>query len=222
MFIWIAGTIDEVAETAHTGLVNAVVTNPTVISQWTSEGGSLEEVLADVTSKIDIPVFVQLYGPDKNTFLAETEHLIKISDNIRPKLPATIDGIAATKELRSLNVFSLVTTVCTIGHAYAAAVAGAYAICPYVARMNDYDNSAEELLMSVSRMYRRHDIDTEIIPASVRTIDDVNMCLKSGCHGVIIFYDLFQSLFEHPVLKESLNGFEKNWKSIRYSFHQNK
>jgi len=218
MVIWIAGTIDEVTEAAHTGLVSAVVTNPTVISQWTSEGDSLEDVLAQVTSKVEVPVYVQLYGPDKETFLAETEYLQNISPNIRPKLPATLEGIAATKVLNDSKIETLITTVCSPGQAYAAAVAGADAICPYVARMNDYDNSAEELLISLSEMYRRNSIETKIIPASVRTIDDVNVCLRSGCNGVIIFYDLFKSLFDHPVLKESLDRFEKDWNSFRYKF----
>lgn len=220
MYIWIAGSIDEVVDAVHTGLASAVVTNPTVIAQWTSGGDSLEDVLAHVTSRVDVPVYVQLYGPDKEMFLAETVYLQKISPNIRPKLPATVDGIAATKMLNDLNVVSLVTTVCTMGQAYAAAVAGARAICPYVARINDYDGSAEELLRSIKEMYNRNSIDTNIIPASIRTIDDVNVCLKSGCNGVIIFYDLFKSLFEHPVLKKSLDGFEKDWNSFRYKFRE--
>lgn len=222
MDIWIAGSTNEVLDAAETGLVSAIVTNPTVIASWTKDGDSLEEVIAHVTSRTDLPLYVQLYGPDKQSFLEESAYLRSISSTVRPKLPATIDGIAATKEIAAKGIETLVTTIGSIEQAYAAAVAGASAICPYVARLNDHDNSAGSLLKSIHDMYVHHNIGTKVIPASVRTSDDIRLCLSNGCHGVIVFYDLFRSMFDHPVMKESLDGFEKNWKSINYSFRINK
>lgn len=222
MQIWIAGSIEEVTTAVATGLPTAVVTNPAVIALWTKGGKTLEEVIGDTTSRVTTPVYVQLYGPRKDAFISEADYLRHISVQVCPKLPATLDGIAAAKALADKGFKTLITAVCSLEQAYAAAAAGADAICPYVARLNDFDQSAEALLYSINEMYDRHTVMTKVIPASVRTLEEVQLCLKTGCDGVILFYDLFTRMFEHPVMHRSIDGFEKDWNSFRYLFRSRK
>jgi transaldolase len=214
MHLWIAGSVEEVIRASASGLVGAVVTNPTVIARWTADGRSMDSVLADVVHSVSVPVYVQLHGPDKRSFLRETDSLKKLSPRIVPKLPATREGIETVRELETAGIETLVTTVCSLPQAYAAAVAGASTVCPYVARLNDSGEDAFQLVQMIREMYVRHGVSTKIIPASVRTPEDIAGVLRSGAHGVIIFFNLFEKMFEHKVTRQSLEDFEKDWQSI--------
>jgi transaldolase len=214
MHLWIAGSIDQVLEASRTGLVSAIVTNPTVMADWTKDGKTLEDTVEYVCSRTTLPLCVQLYGPDADTYLREANDLKSISPRIMPKIPATLEGLKAVQTLESNGVQTLVTTVCSFTQAYAAAVARASVICPYIGRLNKVGIDAYQMIRSISDLYLHQSIATQIIPASVRTIEDVTHTLAAGAHGVIIFYGLFLKLFENEVMKQSLDGFEKDWGKI--------
>ncbi len=216
MHLWIAGSVEEVLMASRTGLVDAIVTNPTVIAKWTGDGRSLEEVAGYVCGRSDLPLYIQLRGPDTATFLGEAEHLKSVSPRIVPKLPATLDGLQAVSRLEKRGIPTLVTTVCSLNQAYAAAAANASAICPYIGRLNESGTDAFELIRLIAEMYRRQAVPTVIVPASVRSAEDMTQTLRSGAHGVIVFYDLFLSVFENDVMRKSLEGFEIDWKGIPY------
>ncbi|MEO6134446.1 MAG: hypothetical protein ABIP35_04800, partial [Ginsengibacter sp.] len=91
MKIWIAGTLEEIESASKTGLVDAIVTNPTVIADWTSSGQSLEEVAKIAIGKTRLPLYIQLKSKKKDDFLREAEYLKKISESIIPKIPSTLE-----------------------------------------------------------------------------------------------------------------------------------
>lgn len=213
--LWIAGTIDQCAADASTGLVKAVVTNPTVVADWCAGGESLESVCRQMLDQTSLPLFIQLRGPTTEQFLAEAEWLKTISARIVPKLPATHAALVAVSTLADRNIDCLVTTVCSLEQAYLSAAARARWICPYVARVNDAGGDAFTLIRDAADYYRRNKLRTQIMPASVRSSADVAACLRAGADGVIVFHDLFLTLFEHPVMAASLAQFEsQDWARI--------
>ncbi|MGN6506218.1 MAG: transaldolase family protein [Tepidisphaeraceae bacterium] len=216
--LWIAGTIDECASAASTGLTSAIVTNPTVIAKWCAGTRTLEAVCQEMLERAPLPLFVQLRGPMTAQYLAEAAHLRKISTRVVPKLPATLDGLAAVRALADRGVESLVTTVCSLEQAYLCAAAGARWICPYVARVNDAGGNAFTLIRDAAEYYRRTNAGIRIMPASVRTRLDAEECLRAGADGVIVFHDLFLTLFDHPVMMNSLEKFEaEDWSRICFA-----
>ncbi|MEJ7736971.1 MAG: transaldolase family protein [Chitinophagaceae bacterium] len=218
MNIWISGTLNEVKQAAETKLVNAVVTNPTVIADWTKNTRSLEEVSIEVINATGLPLYIQLQGPTTAAFLKEAEHLKKISGMILPKLPSTLAGLSAAKELEANGCETLVTTVVSINQAYACAAAGVTTICPYLNRLLESGEDALEFIRNVAKMFNSEKVHTKIVPASVRTTSDIENALINGCSGVIIFYPLFVNMFEHQVTASSLAEFENDWKKIPYQF----
>lgn len=218
MNIWIAGTIEEVKKAAKTGLVSAVVTNPTVIASWTKNGRSLEEVSKEIIADTQLPLYIQLRGDSKSQFLKETEYLKGISDLIVPKIPSTLEGLSAAKELEDNNTETLITTVVSINQAYACTAAGATTICPYLNRLQETGEDALAFIKNTAEMYRRANAKTKIMPASVRSVTDMQEALIAGSDGVIIFYPLFVDLFTHQVTESSLKAFKEDWKTIPYNF----
>lgn len=217
MKLWIAGTVDQVIAAARTGLPTCIVTNPTVVAQWTQAAAQpIEKIAYQVVKSTKLPLYIQLHGPTTEQFIKEAEHFRSISKLILPKLPSTLEGLAATRILAKQNISVLVTTVCSVNQAYLAAAAGADSICPYFARLEESGVSAAKFISSVAAMYAREGIKTKILPASIRTVAQAEAALLAGATGVIIFDELFRKLCVHPVTDSSLTGFEADWKKTFY------
>lgn len=218
MKIWISGTLEEIELASKTGLVDAVVTNPSVIANWTLNGQSLEDVIKIAIKQTGLPLYVQLRSKNKNDFLRETEYLKNISDRLIPKIPSTLEGIMAAAELEKSGTETLVTTVVSIPQAYACAAAGVTTICPYLNRLQESGTNALNFMENLSAIYSKQSVKTQIMPASIRTVTDVEGALIAGCSGVIIFYPLFKEIFSHNVTTQSLSSFDNDWKNIPYHF----
>jgi len=214
MKIWTSGTVDQVIEDSKTGLVDAIVTNPTVIAEWCQNGESLENLAKKVIDETGLSLYIQLKGPTYTDYLRQFVHLKAVSESILPKLPSTFDGIRAAKKIEEMGTETLVTTVCSIGQAYACASSNVTTICPYYNRLQEYNEDADEFLKNISTIYTTNGVKTKIIPASIRTLDDIEQALKNGSNGVIIFSELFRELCDHQVTSVSMNGFDKDWEHI--------
>jgi transaldolase len=214
--LWISGTIDEVVEAANSGLAATVATNPTLIAKWTANGRTLEDVITELCQRVDVPVYVQLHGPDVDGYLYEMDALRKISGQISPKLVATHEGIKAAYRLANEGVKPLVTAVYTINQAFMAAAAGAACVAPYVGRIEDAGEDAIWLIEEIANLYHMHDANTRIIAASIRTTEQARDVLLAGAHAIVVFYDVFQQLFESELMQESIEGFEKDWATFTF------
>lgn len=218
--LWIAGAIDEVVAAANTGLPTAVVTNPTVVADWTADGRTLEEAAEEVLERTALPLYVQLRGPDADTFKREGDALAARSERLCLKLPSTLAGLEAVRYFAHNGLTTLVTTVCSLEQAYLAAAAGASSICPYMSRLDEAGEPAATLISRVASAYDRHDVATRIYPASVRRREQIGEAIEAGAHGVILFDALFREMCDHPVTKDSLHRFDRDdWSRIPYSFN---
>ncbi len=216
MRLWITGSLQEVKDAVTLGLVEAVVTNPTVISQWSAGTRTLEDVAAEACDATGLPLYVQLYGPDRRSFIRELRHLKEVSKLIVPKLPATMEGFAATRDLAFEGETVLVTAVCSLQQAFLAAVAGAGFVCPYFARINDAGQEAATLIHDTRNLYQSNGLATEIVPASIRSVQDLSASLLAGAHGAILPIKVFYNAFDNDLTKSSLATFEQDWQSIPY------
>lgn len=222
MKIWIAGTVPKVIAAARGGIPSAIVTNPTVVAEWTTAANKpIEEIARQILGETDLPLYLQLRGPDTAGFLREAEHFEQISPRILPKLPSTTEGIAAAAELERQGRATLVTTVCSVNQAYLCAAAGVSAICPYFARLDQSGEDASAFLTRVAKLYRDHGAATEILPASIRSPAQAEAALCAGASGVIVFDDVFRALCTHPVTASSLEAFEEDWKQTLTQYPHN-
>ncbi len=219
MKLWIAGTVAQVKAVAATGLATAIVTNPTVVAQWTAtEKKPIEDIALDVVQSTGLPLYIQLHGPDSATFLAEARALRRLDPRILPKLPSTTEGFIACRALAAEGIPVLVTTVCSVNQAYLAAIAGASSICPYFARLGESDQDPAAFIATVAALYARHGIKTEVLPASIRTLAQAEAAMVAGASGVIIFDELYRQLCDHSVTESSLKSFESDWAKTLYRF----
>jgi transaldolase len=214
--LWIEGTIDEVAAATASGLAAAIATNPTIMARWTADGRTMEDVVTEVCEKVDVPVYVQLHGPDVDTYLHEMEALLRISDQIHPKLVATHAGIEAARRLESLGRKSLITTIASVNQAFLTAAAGVSYIAPYYGRIESAGEDAAALVENIAELYSRHGVKTQIAAASLRNPKQVEAAMLAGAHVAVMDYSVFQQLLENDLTQAWIDGFEEDWKSFTF------
>lgn len=219
MELWIEGTIDETAKVANSGLAAAIATNPSIMARWTADGRSLVDVVTEITSRVDVPVYVQLHGPDVNQYVREMGRLLKISSQIHPKLVATLEGITAIPYMLEMERDPLITTVASLNQAFMAGTVGTSYIAPYVGRIEDAGRDAMQLMREASALYAKHQIGTKIAAASVRTPNQAKNSLRAGADILVMGYEVYQQLMMDDLTQDWIDGFEENWQSIEFDAH---
>ena len=114
--------VEEIRAAADLGVICGVTTNPSLIAR---EGKVFEEVIKEITTIVDGPISAEVVAPDAEGLVAEAKELAKIHKNIVIKIPMTLEGLKATKQLSALGIKTNVTLIFSATQALLAARAGA-------------------------------------------------------------------------------------------------
>jgi transaldolase len=143
--------------------------------------------------------------------MAEAKVLAKIADNVAIKVPLTLDGLKACKAIRSEGRMVNVTLCFSANQALLAAKAGASFISPFVGRLDDIGIEGMDLISEIRQIYDNYDFDTEILVASVRTINHVKDAALIGADVITAPPAVLRSLVKHPLTDKGLEAFLADW-----------
>mgnify|MGYP002819741587 FL=1 len=90
---------------------------------------------------------------------------------------------------------------------------------PFVGRLNDNSFSGISLVQAISRVYRMHDVETEILAASVREVHHVARCFDAGADIVTMPYEVFNKMYKHILTDNGLERFENDWAKLQEELH---
>ena len=200
--------VKEIRELAATGLLDGVTTNPTLIMKT---GRPMLEVIAEICAITDGPVSAEVASTDYESMLKEAEVLIKIAKNIVVKLPLTWDGIRACKVLSDRGIKVNVTLCFSAQQALLAAKAGAAYISPFIGRLDDTGIDGSELIAEIRAIYDNYGYETEILAASIRTINHVKQVALIGADVATIPASTIKALVSHPLTDKGLAQFSADW-----------
>ena len=96
-----------------------------------------------------------------------------------------------------------------------AARAGATYVSPFIGRLDDISHNGMELIEGVSHIFDVHEIDTEIIAASVRHPMHVTEAAENGAHIATVPFKVIKQLIHHPLTDQGIAKFEADWKKAR-------
>ena len=203
--------VEEIREVASLGVVCGVTTNPSLIAK---EGKVFEEVIKEITTIVDGPISAEVVSPDAEGMVAEAKELAKIHENIVIKIPMTLEGLKATKQLTDLGIKTNVTLIFSATQALLAARAGATYVSPFVGRLDDISDSGIDLVADIAEIFAIHDIKTEIISASIRGPQDVTDSAKAGAHIATIPYKVIVQMSKHPLTDAGIAKFMEDWNKV--------
>jgi transaldolase len=169
--------VKEIRELAATGLLDGVTTNPTLIMK---AGRPMLEVIEEICSVVDGPVSAEVASIEYDAMLKEAAVLQKIAKNVVIKLPLTWDGLRACKVLTDKGVKTNVTLCFAANQALLAAKAGATYISPFIGRLDDIHLNGMELIAEIRTIYDNYDFKTEILAASIRSVNHVKEAALSA------------------------------------------
>lgn len=206
--------VKEIRELNDLGLLDGVTTNPSLILK---SGGSIFEVTKEICSIVNGPVSAEVAATEYEQMMKEAAVLAKIADNICIKVPLTLDGLKACKALRSDGRLVNVTLCFSANQALLAAKAGATFISPFIGRIDDMGTDGMELISEIRTIYDSYDYTTEILAASIRTVNHVKEAALIGADVATVPPATLKSLVKHPLTDKGLEAFVADWKKTGQS-----
>ncbi|MBO6898720.1 MAG: fructose-6-phosphate aldolase [Shimia sp.] len=202
--------IDAIAELNATGMVDGVTTNPSLIKK---SGRDILEVTKEICDLVDGPVSAEVTATDADEMIAEGRKLVEIADNIAVKVPLTWDGLKACKALTDDGHKVNVTLCFSANQALLAAKAGATFISPFIGRLDDINLDGMDLIADIRQVYDNYGFETEILAASVRTVNHATQCALVGADVMTAPPGVIKSMINHPLTDKGLEQFLADIKS---------
>ena len=205
---------DIVRKHYKTGLIDGLTTNPTLIRK---SGRKHEDVYQEFKDIGVTDLSMEVIGNAEN-MISEGKRLHrKFGKMATIKVPCTVDGLIACKELAKENIRVNVTLIFSPSQAILAAKAGAAYISPFVGRVEDNSFDGVALIKEIAAIYRKQYITkTEVLAASLRDVHSVSRCYAYGADIVTMPPAVFEKMYKHILTDKGLEQFDKDYEeSIR-------
>ena len=200
--------VKEIRELNDLGLLDGVTTNPSLILK---SGRNIAEVTKEICDIVKGPVSAEVAAADYDEIMREAKILAKIADNVCIKVPLTLDGLKACRAIRSDGRLVNVTLCFSATQALLAAKAGASFISPFIGRIDDMGIDGMELIAEIKQIYDNYDFPTEILAASIRTVNHVKEAALIGAHVATVPPATLKALVKHPLTDKGLDTFVADW-----------
>ena len=205
--------VDEIRKANDMGIICGVTTNPSLIAK---EGRDFKQVISEIASIVDGPISgeVKATTTDAEGMIAEGRVIAKIHPNMVVKIPMTVEGLKAVKVLSAEGIATNVTLVFSAAQALLAARAGATYVSPFLGRLDDISMPGIDLINDITEIFGMHDIQTEIIAASVRHPIHVIDCAKAGADIATVPYKVLVQMTKHPLTDQGIEKFQADYKAV--------
>ena len=203
--------IQEIKEAYECGIISGVTTNPSLVAK---EGNvTFEERIKEITEIVPGSVSAEVISLDAEGMIKEGRELAKIAPNVTIKVPMTKEGLKAVKTFSAEGIKTNVTLIFNPNQALLAARSGATYVSPFIGRLDDIGQNGLDLISTLAEIFAIHNIETEIIAASVRHPQHVTEAALRGAHIATIPYKVLMQLVNHPLTDQGIEKFLADWNS---------
>ena len=207
------GNVEEIRKANDMGIICGVTTNPSLIAK---EGRDFNQVIAEIASIVDGPISgeVKATTTDAEGMIKEGREIAAIHPNMVVKIPMTVEGLKAVKVLHAEGIKTNVTLIFSAAQALLAARAGATYVSPFLGRLDDISMPGIDLINEITEIFMMHDIQTEIIAASIRNPIHVIDCAKAGADIATVPYKVLEQMTKHPLTDQGIAKFQADYKAV--------
>ena len=205
--------VEDIREANDMGVICGVTTNPSLIAK---EGRDFNEVIKEITTIVDGPISgeVKATTTDAEGMIREGREIAAIHPNMVVKIPMTVEGLKAVKVLHAEGIKTNVTLIFSAAQALLAARAGATYVSPFLGRLDDISMPGIDLINEITEIFMMHDIQTEIIAASIRNPIHVIDCAKAGADIATVPYKVLEQMTKHPLTDQGIVKFQADYKAV--------
>ena len=201
---------EEIKEAHSWGIISGVTTNPSLVAK---ENISFHDRLREITALVPGSVSAEVIALDAEGMIKEGRELAAIAPNITVKLPMTPEGLKACSVFSAEGIKTNVTLIFSANQALMAARAGATYVSPFIGRLDDIGQDGLTLIETIADIFTIHNIDSEIIAASIRSPQQITNGALAGAHISTVPFKVLQQLFSHPLTDKGIDQFLKDWEA---------
>ena len=202
-----------IAHAYETGLIDGVTTNPSLMLK---AGRNPKEVIREISEIFpwNASISAEVVGETAEEMLDMAESYLEIGPNITIKVPCTVEGLKACRELANDEVLVNVTLVFSTAQAILAAKAGAKYVSPFVGRVFDQHWNGIYLIEEIADVFATHQVKTEVLAASIREANQVSAAFRVGADICTLPLPVFYSLYKHILTDTGLEKFNADWAEL--------
>jgi len=203
-----------------TGLIDGVTTNPTLIRKSGRDPEDVYQELADYGVR---DISMEVVG-DEETMTAEGRRLHSKYAfqskklHINPttiKVPLSPDGLRTCRSLALDGIKVNVTLVFSAAQAVLASKAGATYVSPFVGRLDDQSVNGIGLINQIASIYRMHGSQTQVLSASIRSVQHVTDSFLNGANICTMPPSIFEKMYNHILTDKGLELFDQDWAQVQ-------
>lgn len=194
--------------------IEGVTTNPTIVAR---EKADYRRLIMDMRAAIgpDMMLHVQTMQTRAEDMVREAKVIKEaVGGNLYIKIPATAEGLKAIRALKAQGVRTTATAIFSTQQALLCARAGADFVAPYVNKLSDICVDAISVVGEIVSHFDRFGLDTQVLSASFRNVDQVNQVALMGSHAITLPVPFYDKLIAHPMTDLALQGFEADWEGV--------
>ncbi len=203
--------VEDIRKANDMGIICGVTTNPSLIAK---EGRDFKEVIAEIASIVDGPISGEVKATTEKAedMIVEAREIAAIHPNMVVKIPMTVEGLKAVKVLSQEGIKTNVTLIFSANQALLAARAGATYVSPFLGRLDDISMPGIDLISDIAEIFSIHDIDTQIIAASIRNTIHVTDCALAGADIATVPYAVLEQMTHHPLTDAGIEKFKADYR----------
>ena len=199
---------DVIKKHYETGLIDGVTTNPTLMMKSGKNPDDVYQELKDLGLR---DISMEVVGNADEMIEEGTRLFEKFGFCSTIKVPMTRDGLKACKVLSDKGIRVNVTLIFCAAQAVLATRAGAYYVSPFVGRLDDQSVAGLEVVRSISELYRIQGAPTQVLAASIRSVQRAVRSWYNGASVVTMPPKVFDQMYDHILTDKGLEIFDKDW-----------
>ena len=203
---------DVIEKYFSTGLVDGVTTNPTLIMK---SGKNPEDVYQKIKDIGVQDISMEVMGSDLEMYDEGIRLYEKFGDVATIKVPCTREGLIVCKRLSEQGIKVNVTLIFCASQAVLAEKAGATYVSPFVGRLDDQSVAGLEVVRSITGLYQIHGIRTQVLSASIRSVQRAVRSWYNGAQVVTMPPKVFDQMYDHILTDKGMEIFENDWKEVQ-------
>jgi transaldolase len=200
--------LEQIQKYQNMGMIDGITTNPSLMS---SSQYDLYDTARRICDVVQGDISIEVISSDLENMKKEGDKILKISPKIVVKLPMTWEGLQACSYFSDKGHKVNMTLCFSSNQAFLAAKCGATYISPFIGRLEDAGENGLELIRQIKTIYQNYNFKTEILAASIRSIDHVKEVLLLGGDVVTLPAKILSELVNHPLTDIGLKKFTEDW-----------
>ena len=204
----------EIKKANELGLLDGVTTNPSLVAK---ENQPFEAHEKKILKEVKGPVSVEVVSQNANEMLKEAREYVKWGKNVVVKLPMIPEGLKALKVIHEEGnkIKTNVTLVFSAAQGLLAMKLGATMVSPFVGRLDDKGLRGMDLVEDLAKIKKNYGFKTEILTASVRSVEHVRLAALAGSDIATMPWKVFEQLWKHELTDAGQQKFLEDWNKAK-------